>query len=539
MSTLPPTAVDASTRLLRVLASLAAQLDPVEGIKATTLRGFAEDIEDIRKEHGESLSSEVLALFDQAKSTLSPSGDVPVSYLDAISAHETLSTALRLLASPPPPSTPSPFLRLPTELVARIVSFCQTDDLRLRQNTNLAVSRTCRLFHPHASPILAREMHLFTPGQIERADALTGAMSDGVLDRTIEELTVGVSLAEIKRQPEGCWAGRLLEAVVTFLVDRGDLRKLHLLFHPSPRRENEMHPATSVYKTEVLQALGMREWRWEHFPKVEDLCLPTIWEVQYPLFDPPSSLRRLRLGGTAPPQTADPTSLRRARERSERQHEKRRRTNPKSSRPDYEVLAIPYFAFFPRDLEPLVLPVAGEAPCLTHLEAALELEDLERDCLALARLLTALAPSLRHLALRLRYAYSEQDHNFEQHVLPALQACTLLEHLEVGGLQSDLGDSRCHRMSEFMDAVSSLCLLQTLVLLPFPDGSDCRSLPRYIDSLPLGLHTLVLLTPDLSTAREYDGWNEHFFRQLMEACEDKEIKLELVYDEAEEAWWTR
>ncbi|GAA6035347.1 hypothetical protein JCM8097_008825 [Rhodosporidiobolus ruineniae] len=166
MSTLSPSAVDASRRLLRILASLVVQLDPVKGIKASTLRGFVEDVEDIGKEHGASLDATVRKLLSKAASSVPL--DVPlVPYAVCISLHLALSQVLDALVQAGP-AAESAFSRLAPELVDAIVAYCQDDDFRLRQNTNLALSRTCWAFNRSTSPILAAEMHLFTPGQLER-----------------------------------------------------------------------------------------------------------------------------------------------------------------------------------------------------------------------------------------------------------------------------------------------------------------------------------------------------------------------------------
>lgn len=76
-------------------------------------------------------------------------------YTTALPLLTSLTRAAGLAASSPP--SPSPFSLLPNELIARVVHFCQDDDFRLRQNTNLALASTCRAFNCAAQPILSRK----------------------------------------------------------------------------------------------------------------------------------------------------------------------------------------------------------------------------------------------------------------------------------------------------------------------------------------------------------------------------------------------
>ncbi|GAA6043543.1 hypothetical protein JCM8097_001214 [Rhodosporidiobolus ruineniae] len=512
MSTLPQSAVDASTRLLRVLASVAAQLDPVKGIKATTLRGFAEDIEDIRKDQFDLFS------FERR----------PGPYLDAVSAHETLSTALRLLASPPPPSTPSPFLRLPTELVARIVYFCQTDDLRLRQNTNLALSRTCRLFNRHASPILAREMRLYTPGQVERADAATDALCARRRKIRIQELTVDVKLDEIKRQPDGSWPGRRLKLLITWLLDRNCLSTLYLHVRTPADATATALAEPEQHATRVLNALGMdhREWWWQ-LPDVQDLHLPAVPSSrdEYSLFGPPDSLRRLRLGLSSPPYRCDPEKLRRAREYHDRLQARRAELDEEPLEARFEVFAAPYHTFFPDDLRALVVPTCRPVT-LTRLDVVVRLVDIRQDAHDLASILHALSPTLCHLALRLRYRGLFES-AIDKAVLPAVAACKRLEHFELGG--ADAGEGT---MQAFVDCLDSLPLLRTLVLLPLSPIFHLY-FPITYRKLPTTLHRLVVYPPDLLAHDSWATWTGGFTDRVMEFCEDNKIELTLKEDKAE------
>lgn len=86
-------------------------------------------------------------------------------YPSAISLVAKISTVADLLLSSSPLSTP-PISNLPAELFSRIVHFCQDDNVRLRQNTNLALSRTSRSFYLAVQAVLAAEAHLFTTSQL-------------------------------------------------------------------------------------------------------------------------------------------------------------------------------------------------------------------------------------------------------------------------------------------------------------------------------------------------------------------------------------
>ncbi|GAA6035333.1 hypothetical protein JCM8097_008819 [Rhodosporidiobolus ruineniae] len=524
MSALPPSAVDASTRLLRVLASVAAQLDPVKGIKATTLKALAEDVEDIRKEHGESLSSDIRQLLSTAVATFISSSTPAVPYSNCHPAYTALSQALPLLLLPPrPPSPPrpSPFLSLPAELVAHVVGFCQTDDLRLRQNTNLALSRTCRLFHRVVSPILAVEMHLFTAGQVEGAYEKVKTMS------SLTTLTIDVSLDDVERKSSDRWAGRCIPPLIDHAARLGaGVVHLHIRAPPSL----DLHaPANNAvaYANAVQQALGIGGSGWAPpIRMVTDLCLPDVRGIttsNLP-YRPSTAFKRLRLGTTSPPSHSRADHAHRALQASRIGQDAGE--SPKSYA--YEVLALPHRLFYPEDALPLLLPPVLPAPTLTHLEIAFQLADVDRDCRTVARILRDLAPSLRHLAVRIQRqdAEWEDKEEVQDTVFPALRFCTKLEHLEVGGNVVTF---------DYFLAAKSLPHLRTLVALP-SDDPNTTDLISYASKLPPSLRTLVVYVQDLSSTSSMSTFNNRVLSELMTACEGRPWSLVLKEDVAEEAW---
>ncbi|GAA6035384.1 hypothetical protein JCM8097_008849 [Rhodosporidiobolus ruineniae] len=531
MSALPPPAVDASTRLLRVLASLVVQLDPVKGIKATTLKALAEDIEDIGKEHGEGSSSDVVPLLTSADASLSNPDGVSVTYTACLAAQTSLARALELLALPPPPLSPSPFLRLPAELVARIVDFCQTDDLRLRQSTNLALSRTCRLFRRHAAPILATEMSLFTAGQIERAAAAVAAKSSNEL--VVKDLVIDVALRDIERRSQAEWAGRRIMPLVDRLLEDCSLRTLQIHIRQPPSPEERFDPPR--YREDVLAALGTdTNWYYYQFPNVEELHLPSLFnDVSHNLFDPPAALRHLGLGVSSPPATVPPEDQSAVLMAAQTRRAEHGARGGAISDINYEVLAMPYIALFPRDLRALVLPPSLSTPTLTHLEITVCLDNSRLDCEAIAAILRSLAPSLRRLALRtIVVPAAGQIHNyiddFQLLVPPALATCTSLEHFEIGG--------ECVDNSVFSSTgIGLLPRLRTLFVLPLTPHRGGHYLGPHIRCMA-ALRHLTVLTPILSTLSMTDVWNNRLVEEITIACEERGIELVIKEETAERAW---
>lgn len=52
MSTTPSSAVQASTKLLRVVSALIAQVDPIKGGRASVMQGLAEEVSEVLVEIG-------------------------------------------------------------------------------------------------------------------------------------------------------------------------------------------------------------------------------------------------------------------------------------------------------------------------------------------------------------------------------------------------------------------------------------------------------------------------------------------------------
>ncbi|GAA5862838.1 hypothetical protein JCM8547_006565 [Rhodosporidiobolus lusitaniae] len=337
--------------------------------------------------------------------------DDPLPYRTGLDALGTLARALSLLSRPSSPSPPSPFSRLPAELNARVVHFGQSDDLRLQQNTNLALSRTCRALYLAVRPILAAELHLFKPGQLER------------------------------RRNDGSWTGKLVCPLIEVLGERAqlDVFDMKLNLGPSP-------PAPDLVDDEMWSAFG---------------CHPAdCWVCLLDSLN--TDLRFSRL----------------------------------------QTLAIPFFAIDSLFLYHIVAPPAGIAPTLQHLELTIEFDeddDLHDDLEQLEGAFQRLAPSLRHLVLR-------------------------LHHLEVGG-------NAIH--GSFYTALPrQLPLLRHLFILPSTDNLDEFILSNCISSFPEHLKVVTLALGCVSSRTSF---GEMWIDDYTTSCKKKGIELRLEAREAEVA----
>ncbi|GAA6035325.1 hypothetical protein JCM8097_008816 [Rhodosporidiobolus ruineniae] len=531
METPDTTARAATARLLRVVGALITLVDPKKGVKASLLSGLVNEIKEVAEECGSSLSSDVRQRFTSATSSLTSSVDTFVPYTACLSAHVSLARALQLLAVPSPSSAP-PFSKLPVELVAKIVKHCQVDDVRVRQATNLALSRTCRFFRPSVLPILKAEMHLFTPRQLEVVAKQIRADERGY--PALKHLTVDVELDAIQLQQDGSWPGRRIPYVVDALLDTAPLETLHVHIRPTPS-VNLLAAANSVseYTAAIEEALALEPDGWHiQVGSVADLAVPCALSIDYGnLFggfavrDGVSSIRRLRVGTSGPPPcTADAVEFRHLRILYDDQQAKRAQQGQDTHGFAFETLALPYHLFYPADLLPLVFPTWSLSPTLTHLEVALSISNMQIDSKTTAHILTCLAPSLRRLTLRLVFNtnYIVDFDVFENLVTPALKECTRLEHLKLGGNALDV---------TILNAVRVLRRLQTLVILSSPDGlDDLAFLPDEVSHFPSSLRSLTL-------GERYIGSDT--LNRLMTACEENEIEYRNEPSDAEDRWYNQ
>ncbi|BGP12938.1 hypothetical protein JCM10213_004358 [Rhodosporidiobolus nylandii] len=487
-----------SARLLRVVSLLAAQVDP-EGARTRSLDPLREDVRELLDEEGFRLSKAVQSLLSSAVASLS-SATSTIPYLDCLSALSAITSALPLLVYPSSPR-PSSFSRLPAELVTCIIDFCQDEDLRLRQNTNFALSSTCRALYTAVRPILAAELHLFTARQLERV--ATRCKKDALSFRRVETLSVDLELAEIERQPDSRWAGRLLFPFVADLKNHGCLRSLHVRFrppHPPSLRNGVRIDNASEY---FFAALGLDPETWQEITcgtelsGLDELVLAMLED--YPdetiaALVRESGATRLRLGDSSAPHLVSATAIDRAlpggiRESNEGLAEQ------------YEQLAMPFAAFHPATLSSILLSPTGP-PILQHFEATFRLRDFDEDLDALLDLLRGLAPSLRHFCGRFKRTEHDLDDvdDFQTRLAGVLRSCEKLEHLEIGGSIID------ERIAPELDNFPSL---RTVVFLPMgsilePDVLLC--------TLPTGCPTLrqiTVCTPDISQCNSQDPWSEH------------------------------
>ncbi|GAA5862785.1 hypothetical protein JCM8547_006545 [Rhodosporidiobolus lusitaniae] len=197
---------------------------------------------------------EVRQRLDTAIESLSSAHD-GLSYENCLPLITALSVAAELAAAPPyPPSpspSPSPFSLLPAELVARIVHFCQSDDLRLRHNTNGFTSS--RLVS--SKTVAAR---------VEEDDEFKKSIQFLSTDLVEEDL----DWAEDVRFDS---PGRLLLPLLRNLGRRKQIKSLHLHFR------FKAIPADG--KRDFLGVLGTHAHDWsdllkDGLPSVEDLRSP-------------------------------------------------------------------------------------------------------------------------------------------------------------------------------------------------------------------------------------------------------------------------
>ncbi|GAA6035361.1 hypothetical protein JCM8097_008833 [Rhodosporidiobolus ruineniae] len=522
MPDLAPASLDAATAVVRALGATAHQLEPVKAVgKARNTRTRLSDAGVM--EQGLGLSSDVRLILESALCCLSPP-QMALPLADCLPVLKNVPRADRYTAKLPPRSPPPSFASLPVELVACIVEFCQEDDVRARQATNLALARTCRTLYRTVAPVLAAEMHLFSPGQVERAASCIAGMSDSTV--AVKNLTVDVALPRLDSA-----AGRRIGKMVDKLTTSRSLKTFHL--HVRPPQHPQLD--SGMYEAAVRRALGGATWL-SGLAQVEDLHLPI--SPDFSLYAPPAGLRRLQLGVSSPPLVPDPGQLRLAREAFE---------EAGTAPPEYEVLALPFHSFYADDLLPLVLPPSLPAPILTHLEATFYLDDPGPDCEVIAHTLRELAPSLRRLAVRFQYTQPDAG-DFEELILPALHTCTKLEHLELGGLyfEHNIGAMQddVSPMESFMQVVWDLDHLETLVILPNAvppfDETDYHTLRARLQNLPPSLRKLVLYAPDPSSANPDapppSEWNMLFIVALQEECERSGVVLEIRVDAKEDAW---
>ncbi|GAA6043539.1 hypothetical protein JCM8097_001212 [Rhodosporidiobolus ruineniae] len=541
-------AYEAARGILRIIGALVAVLDPVKGAKASTLRGLAEDVRGIEKECGTVLSSNIRQLLHMAIASLSSSTAIYTPFATAFSAQLVLTQAVNLLTFSPPPASRPSFSRLPAELIAHIVEFCQFDDPRLRQDTNLALSRTCRAFYRAVSPILAVERHIFTPGQLERiAKSMLRRKAydsddeddgdprrDDVAPWHLCELTIDLTVDELQRKPGTRWVGRLVEPLVMEVGDICCMRALRLRLRPTAKHD---------HIDNLLRALGMSGDDWAAF--VPD-CLNRAEAVEIPVFscgyvEAPAFLQGLlqrssatvaSFGTSATPyetSAEDTTSF----------------VNlfpADRSFVHLEGLSAPFLSFDPSTLLRLLRPpIPLLTAQLSRLDVAFDFDHPTVDAAAedLKIVFRLLAPSLRRLALRVRNhgVLPRSRGVVHSAVLDSLALCLNLEHLEVGGgavsdvlLQSymvpvadddpatnrggddaaDEAELRRLGRARRPPVLTTLSHLRHLTLLPLLGGFNLTTLPSALETgLPSGLRSLVLCLPvELDGVDEHSGWED-------------------------------
>ncbi|GAA6035228.1 hypothetical protein JCM8097_006428 [Rhodosporidiobolus ruineniae] len=479
--------VDASTRLLRVLTLLTAQLDPVKGIDSKTARRAAEDVNDIVEEHGMSLSSDVRQLLASASSSLSPSSTSTVPYFVCLSAHLSLARALPLFADSPP-TRPSPFSRLPAELVDRIVALCQGDDddgdMRLRQNTNLALAS---LAAPSTAPL--------SPTSAGRHERDVAAVTTS---------TISLALSDIKLRKDGRWAGAHL---VSFLRQLHNVEVLRVEFDPELSEDD----TASDLQAELSDALDFGSEPGAHSTTTSRLC------VAYP--SPPSPKIIL------PASIIFCSSRRRACPVSPRDYKR-------DAEQRYTHLLLPWLALRPSHMLDLVRPFSNIAPQLRHLETFLVFEhDLQTTISAIEELFSSLAPTLESLVLRLDTDQDwdwQQKNNVTNALCQGLARCDKLKHLELGATSRCLlTDFGINLSGTHPPAVESIVFLLPHAMGALVDYAETR--PRSVRTA-----TLCIASPEWVTDVGFILPQVH---GAIAVCAEHGLMLSLTVRGREAEWW--
>ncbi|GAA5892569.1 hypothetical protein JCM6882_005649 [Rhodosporidiobolus microsporus] len=520
---------DTSAQLLRIVGLLALHLDPVKDIAAVAAQSVAKELQEVvEKIHGR-VDPKVGDLLTSALSALSNASE-PIPYIDCTRALLSLTSALPLLAVPASLPAPSLISRLPAELVALIVFFCQDDDLRLRQNTNLSLASTCRAFHAAAQPILRTEVHLFTAGQLERVAERVKRVD--TKKREIQHLTADLNLVDLHRQADGRWPGRHLPWLVETLGgETNQLRTLKVHLRPTP-----VEPPfdTDAGITEAEQALGIEEDDFgnlfsgsESHPHLEELHNPSLasiassFAVARPLYDLPPRIRSLRIGHAAYPSIVEPYTLRLI------AHQSVADMREEGVGQHLHTLAIPWVYIKPQDFLPLVVATPRcPSPPISDLEITFFIEDPADDLETVGDIFGALDPTLRRLSLRVAApaepTWTPNDAVYFTVFRTALERLTGLEHLELGGSCIDC----------ILSPAAALPTLRHFTFLPMPFDPDMTAPESLVDLLPSHIRSVTLCIPE-SGARRSQGWNERSIRIIVEACEERGIRIDLDVRQAE------
>ncbi|GAA6035363.1 hypothetical protein JCM8097_008834 [Rhodosporidiobolus ruineniae] len=529
-----PQHVELSARLVRIAAPLAVQLDPMRAIPAGAMQHGALELGRMLENSGGSIPDAVALFLHVAFDSLTPPDSAVIPYAACLDAHVALGRALQLLAASDLPS--AAFSRLPMEILARVVDFCQTDDFRLRQSTNVALAQTCRSLHGVVSPILAAERHVCTAGQLERLYRLVSSNRETAAH--VRQLTITVGIEELERQQDGRWAGRFFESLLWTL--KATLRSLRI----------RIEPGQGWDFMDFQRALGMSPEPGDDWQHLIDSVFRGIEDVEHPIFDnhgyatdiintilksPATVHARIGHASLPYPTWAEFTRQHLVRQRRLGSDEQA----PKGSFRHLRTLSAPYFAFYPLDLFTLLRPLdPATPPILQHLDIALRLTDPgvtgASNLEALDTLFSLLAPSLRRLAVRISAAEREGHTSspIQSALAPAIRHCIHLEQLEVGGRGLDEG------VLSADGTALPFPRLEHLTVLPLLGMLDLDALERVVDKLlPPSLRRLVLCIPANVPRPSESVWPEKCFRYFEEDCERQGIKLKIETRVEEDKWF--
>ncbi|GAA6005618.1 hypothetical protein JCM10207_005272 [Rhodosporidiobolus poonsookiae] len=404
-------------------------------------------------------------------------------------------------------------------------SMPQDDDLRLRQNTNVALASTCRAFHAAVQSILRREIHLFTPGQVLRVHAAFRQESSRALG--VRSMTLDLGLDQLHRQRDGTWAGRHIGSIIRRFVS---LEALRIRFG-SDHQSNSSLPPELYFRVE--SALGFSEdewvesyWTWRDHPKLFHIDVPLLSSALYntlpidDIFRPPANLRHLRIGDSSVPLATQVVMS----HRDEWPPEEEEEDAPFR----WESFCAPFVTFNGSTLLRLVGQVPpNPTPSIRRLEITFYAEDLRDDLDSLGRALTGAIPTLKHLSLRLRTrSLAGRNETYAvctQTLLPFFRA-SKLRHLEIGGNIVCL---------EFVaTSIYPLPSLHPLTVLPMDDTPfDLIDLMYHLTRT---IRPLVLCTPAWRDDNIFH--DQAWVRMALETSEKLGIELIIEERPAEFAW---
>ncbi|GAA6035219.1 hypothetical protein JCM8097_006425 [Rhodosporidiobolus ruineniae] len=440
-------ATQAAQALLRVVHALSGEADPTKVVEAKTAKRAAEDVQEVLDGFSGVIQTEVRSVLESSIKALSE-GNVSFKAIAGV-------------------------------------------------NTNVFLASTCRAFHRPAQPILRREAHLFTPGQVERFGRLVEAMDP--VELAYRQLTVSSSSFTLITSSGPHRGERFFEPLLHKLLQTPSFQSFRL------QTQYDRQSLDSL-----IRRFGMSYDDWNNL-------------IVRASTTPSQTTTNLFFGSPSIPYEVTATTL-----------EEQLGTSTSSDHlvnlATFRTFSVPYLAFFPRTFLSLFRHTPSSLPNLQHLDVGFQLSDssLSSDLECLKQTFTLLAPLLRRLTLRFRGLPRDTNISLRDGLADALRQCRQLISLEIGGVALD---------ETLLDAVLPAQLaLRTLVLLPLLGSLDLYNLADIIDRYGEQLLSMVLFVPTSLRMGATDGWNEKPLRLCEEAADRQAVVFELGGGESGERW---